>query len=156
MLTHNIAHPIPYLHLEVATAKKKITVSEARYHGQTYSYWIPPGAEKIKRKDPLWWPIHQQNLNGGALGGCTVLVTLVPIPTVFLVAQQFWHCLELLECTCTCGGQCQSKTQADKEGTKVLAHGAYQTCAPLWTQQDLGPESKSLLAMFIMEPSGQH
>ena len=36
---------------------------------------------------------------------------------------------QLLECTCACGGECQSETQVRKEGRKVLAHGG--TCAPL-------------------------
>ena len=71
-------------------------------------------------------------------------------------SPRFWDCRELLECTCACGGECQSKTQVRKEGAKVLAHGVCRTCAPLWAQQDLSPELKSLFTVFIMERSGPH
>ena len=67
----------------VATADKKVIVSEAGYHEQTYSYWVPTGAQDNKRKDPRWYPIPRRNSNGGALGSCTDLAT----PTVFLVGQ---------------------------------------------------------------------
>jgi len=46
VLTHHVdAHPIPYLHVEVATADKKSSYQKPyQKPEQTYSYWVPPGA----------------------------------------------------------------------------------------------------------------
>ena len=52
VLTHHLdAHPIPYLHVEVVTADKKSSYQKQDIMNieQTYSYWVPPGAQ-----DPSW------------------------------------------------------------------------------------------------------
>ena len=92
VLTHHVdAHPIPYLHVEVATADKKS------------SYQKPDIMNKpILIGSLLELKIINERIHGGT---------------------------QLLECTCACGGECQSETQVRKEGRKVLAHGG--TCAPL-------------------------
>ena len=92
VLTHHVdAHPIPYLHVEVATADKKSL------------YQKPDIMNKpILIGSLLELKVINERIHGGT---------------------------QLLECTCACGGECQSETQVRKEGRKVLAHGG--TCAPL-------------------------
>ena len=87
VLTHHVdAHPIPYLHVEVATADKKSSYQKPDIMNKpiligSLLELIAP--QDNKRKDPLWYPIPRRNSNGGALGGCTDLAT----PTVFLVGR---------------------------------------------------------------------
>ena len=52
VLTHHVdVHSIPYLHVEVVTADKKSSYQKPDIMNieQTYSYWVPPGAQ-----DPSW------------------------------------------------------------------------------------------------------
>jgi len=112
VLTHHVdAHPIPYLHVEVATADKKS------------SYQKPDIMNKpILIGSLLELKIINERIHGGTQFPDDRNPQVCPGTAIsYVISYTISYAI--------CGGECQSETQVRKEGRKVLANGG--TCAPL-------------------------
>ena len=119
------AHPIPYLHLEVATANKK-------------SQYQKP---YIMNKPILIGSLLEQKITNERIHCGGQFADEIRIEEHLGVAQ-IWQPLQfswLRDAFDTAGNYWSArahveenvKIQVRKKGAKVLAHGVYRTCAPL-------------------------